>query len=322
MARCGIMLSPVSGLPHAELAALAHEAEDAGFGGVFVNEALNDALLYSYAYAKATRNIRIGTWIVNIYLRQPTLCAAAAEMVQDAAGGRFILGLGVSHRPAMSALGIEMGNARTHLRDYTATLRRTLAGEPIGARGMRFRVPVTPIPIYYAALALQTVRLGGELADGLMLHLCTPARLQTAIDAARSTAAKYGRSPSAVAITHGMPVFMHDDLDTAYAAARKGLAFYAALPYYNRLMARSGFAREAEAVMEAVGQRDMSAMATAVSNALADALALVGPASRCVARLAERGDDSAVTPIILPNPVGEDYAACVRRLFKTFAAIN
>ncbi|MGH7933979.1 MAG: LLM class flavin-dependent oxidoreductase [Candidatus Binataceae bacterium] len=322
MARCAIMLSPVSGLAHAELAALAHEAEDAGYWGVFVNEAINDALMCSYAYARATRRIRVGTWIVNIYLRQPTLCAAAAEMVQDAADGRFILGLGVSHRPAMSALGIQMGNAREHLRDYTGMLRRTLAGEPIGARAMRFRAPTTPIPIYYAALALETARLGGELADGLMLHLCTPARLRMVIDAARTTTVKHGRSPSALAITHGMPVFMHDDLKTAYAAARKGLAFYVALPYYNRLLARSGFAREAEAVMEAAGRRDTGAMAAGVSDAMVDAVALAGPAARCVERLAERGDDSAVTSIILPNPVGEDYAACVRRLFKTFAASN
>src|SRR5580693_4752483 len=116
MARCGFSLSAMSGIPHSEFIQLAREVEDAGFSGVFIPEANNDALMCSYAVAKATKHIQIGTWIVNVYLREPTLCAAAAEMVQDESGGRFILGLGVSHRPALEARGIDMGNARDRLR--------------------------------------------------------------------------------------------------------------------------------------------------------------------------------------------------------------
>ena len=86
---------------------LARETEDTGFGGVYIPEAVNDALMCSLAVANATKRIDIATWIVNIYLREPSLCAIAAEMVQEAAQGRFILGLGVSHRPAHEARGID-----------------------------------------------------------------------------------------------------------------------------------------------------------------------------------------------------------------------
>ena len=91
--------APVTG--YSGFVQLARETEDAGFGGVFIPEAVNDALMCSFAVANATKRINIGTWIVNIYLREPALCAIAAEMVQEAAQGRFILGLGVSHRPAL-----------------------------------------------------------------------------------------------------------------------------------------------------------------------------------------------------------------------------
>jgi alkanesulfonate monooxygenase SsuD/methylene tetrahydromethanopterin reductase-like flavin-dependent oxidoreductase (luciferase family) len=66
---------------------------------------------------------------VNIYLREPALCAIAAEMVQEAANGRFILGLGVSHRPALEARGIEMGNARDRLRRDAEMIRKAFRGE-------------------------------------------------------------------------------------------------------------------------------------------------------------------------------------------------
>jgi 5,10-methylenetetrahydromethanopterin reductase len=180
MAKCGFSLSPVSGIPYPEFLQLAREVEDAGFSGVFIPEATNDALMCAYAVAGVTKRVSIGTWIVNIYLREPTLCAAAAEMVQDAADGRFILGLGVSHRPALEARGIQMGNARERLRRDTTVIRATLAGET-AMFGMKFRPPKKPIPIYYAALALETARLGGELADGVMLYLCKPADIVATI---------------------------------------------------------------------------------------------------------------------------------------------
>src|SRR5271154_3171672 len=138
--RCGFSISPISGIPYPEFTRLAVEIEDAGFAGVFIPEASNDALMCSYAVATVTKRIAIGTWIVNIYLRDPALCAAAAEMVQDASDGRFILGLGVSHRPAMEARGIEMGNARERLRHDTTVIRATLRGET-SMFGMKFRQP-------------------------------------------------------------------------------------------------------------------------------------------------------------------------------------
>ncbi|HJU11197.1 MAG TPA: LLM class flavin-dependent oxidoreductase, partial [Candidatus Binataceae bacterium] len=205
MTACGISISPFSGIPYRELVQLAHEAEDAHFSGVYIPEASNDALMCSYAIARDTKRIQIGTWIVNIYLREPSLCAAATEMVQDAADGRFILGLGVSHRPALEARGIEMGNARSRLRHDTEVIRKTLNGETM-MFGMKFRQPKKPVPIYYAALALETAKLGGELADGLMLYLCTPERMRRSAEVAHEEAAKHGRKPADVTITVGLPV--------------------------------------------------------------------------------------------------------------------
>jgi alkanesulfonate monooxygenase SsuD/methylene tetrahydromethanopterin reductase-like flavin-dependent oxidoreductase (luciferase family) len=308
----------MSGIAHTELLQLAREAEDAGLSGVYVPEATNDALVDCYGIATATKRVTIGTWIVNIYLRDPLLCAAATATVQDISDGRFILGLGVSHRPALEARGIDMGNGRDRLRRDTEIIRKTLQGEPTAMFGMRFRAPKHPVPIYFAALALETARLGGEIADGLMLYLCTPERMRKSIEAARDAAMNAKRKASDITNTIGLPVFMHDDLTRAYAAARNSLAFYSALPFYNRLLARSGFELEAKAAMDAAIRRDSDGMAAAITNTVADAVALVGPRARCLERMGAYTSAGADLPIIVPNAIDEDYPTCVRRLFKAF----
>jgi alkanesulfonate monooxygenase SsuD/methylene tetrahydromethanopterin reductase-like flavin-dependent oxidoreductase (luciferase family) len=318
MTACGLSISPFSGIPYSELVQLARDAEQARFSGVYIPEASNDALMCSYAVARETSRLQIGTWIVNIYLRDPVLCAAATEMVQDAADGRFILGLGVSHRPALEARGIEMGNARARLRHDTEVIRKTLSGETM-MFGMKFRQPKKPVPIYYAALALETARLGGELADGLMLYLCTPERMRRSAEVAHQEATKHGRKPSEVTVTVGLPVFLHNDLKRAYAAARRGLSFYGALPFYNRLLARSGFEGPAAKIMDAAKRRDPEAMTSAVSEEMADALGLVGPEARCRERLDQYRRAGAEIPILVPNAVEEDYSTGVRRVLRAFA---
>jgi alkanesulfonate monooxygenase SsuD/methylene tetrahydromethanopterin reductase-like flavin-dependent oxidoreductase (luciferase family) len=306
---------------HTGFVELARETEDAGFCGVFIPEAMNDALMCSFAVANATKRINIATWIVNIYLREPALCAISSEMVQDAAQGRFILGLGVSHRPALEARGIEMGNARERLRHDTTIIRKAFQGE-LEMFGRKISAPTHQIPIYFAALALETSKLGGEMADGLMLYMCPPERMRKSIDAANKVAEERKRPRSSLTMTCGVPVYLSDDLNLAYENARRGLAFYGALPFYNRIMANSGFAEPAARIMDAAKRRDTNAMAAAITNELADAVGLIGPASRCIERLEAYRKQGADVMVLAPNPVNEDYATCVRNVHKAFSKLN
>jgi len=247
------------------------------------------------------------------------LCAAGAALVQEAADGRFILGLGVSHRYTLGNLGIEMGNARERLRSYTATLRKMFAGEPVSAEfPLRLRVIPKPIPIYYGALTIETARLGGELADGLLLYLCSPKRMRDAIAAASQRASSNGRKPDEIAVTVGLPAFVDEDRGRALQAARMGLAFYASLPFFNRILSRNGFEAEAKAVAEAAAKRDFAAMGSALSERLLDSLALVGPPAKCIDRLAEYREMGGKFPIIVPNVVNETYVSCVRKNLNVF----
>jgi alkanesulfonate monooxygenase SsuD/methylene tetrahydromethanopterin reductase-like flavin-dependent oxidoreductase (luciferase family) len=155
-----------------------------------------------------------------------------------------------------------------------------------------------------------------------MLYMCTPERMRKSIDAANQVARERGRAPGSLTMTCGVPVYLHDDLKTAYEAARRGLAFYGALPFYNRIMSKGGFAEPAARIMEASKRRDSQAMAAAVTNELIDAVALVGPASRCIERLKAYREQGADVVILAPNAVSEDYASAVRRVHQAFAKIN
>jgi 5,10-methylenetetrahydromethanopterin reductase len=319
MAELGIVIAP-GAEPYSTLGGLAREAEEAGFSGVFVSESNNDAIMSCAEMARVTTRIRLVTWIVNIHFRVPHTCAAASAMVQELSGGRFVLGLGVSHRPLLESLGIEMGNGRERLRAYTIELRRLLRGEPL-ASGLQLRVsaPRNPVPIYYAALALETAKLAGELADGVELYMCPPRRMQQLARAAREVAVRHGRKPSDVTITMGLPTFVHDDLERAMVVARRRLAFYGSLPFYNRQMARAGFEAEAQAARAAARRGDKPAVEAAMSERLLDSMALIGPPSRCLERLAAFRQAGAEFPIIRPNEIDHDQNATIRSLIKVFS---
>jgi len=313
MAQLAIVLMPGS---QTQMTELAREAEDAGFAGACMPELVNDGLMCCYVMAAATKKIRLITWIVNVYFRHPWLCAAASTMVQDVSGGRFTLGLGVSHRPFMQALGIDMGNARDKLRSFTVSIRKIFNGEM--NIGVAARKPKTPIPIYYGALALETARLAGELADGVEFYMCPAERLRKLAGAARDSAVKHGRKASDIGVTVGIPTFVDPNLDNAYETARHQLAFYPALPFYNRQLARSGFEAEAKAAMEAATRGDQKAQVAALSNRLLDSVALVGPAERCIERLAAFREAGAELPIIAPGG-GPDPVSNTKRLIKIFS---
>ena len=77
----------------------------------------------------ATRQIKVGTWVADIYLRFPIFAPRSPSLAADATGGRLILGLGVSHQPVNRALGIDMPDPAGALRNYTLEVANWLRGD-------------------------------------------------------------------------------------------------------------------------------------------------------------------------------------------------
>lgn len=323
MAKLGLNFPFYASGPYTGMVQLGREAEDAGYDCLLVHEgqASNDALLCCQMLAAATSRVGIMTNVANIYLREPSLCASAAATIQQASQNRFILGVGISHRPVLGAMGIEMGNGRGKLRDYTLAMREFSTGAAARSFSNYFPQPARPVPIYFGAVTLETVRMAGELADGLALVLSSPERLRQVIRIAGDSARQHGRSPGDVGIACGVMTFVHDDLALAKEAARAGLAFFMLLPAYNRLMHNSGFQAEAKAVAAAWAGGDAAAAAAAVPDRLVESAALYGPPARCRERLAAlRGIDGVDLLSIVPYPVGgEGVLSAIKRCLLALA---
>src|SRR5207302_9921893 len=174
--RLGLGLIPGRGWRASEIQDIARSAEDTGFEAVFCAEVNIDAIATAQLMGLATRRLKVGTWVANIYLRLPYLSAKAAIMAADATGGRMILGLGVSHQPVNSALGIEMPEPSVALRNYAEEVASWLRGEGPATHLPQQPAPY-PVPIYLAALTSQNVELAGEIADGVMPVWCSVERL-------------------------------------------------------------------------------------------------------------------------------------------------
>jgi alkanesulfonate monooxygenase SsuD/methylene tetrahydromethanopterin reductase-like flavin-dependent oxidoreductase (luciferase family) len=291
-----------------EIQTIAREAEESGFDVIFTNEFGNDALATAELMGAATHRILVGTYIINIYLRHPYVCAQGAALMADATGGRFVLGLGVSHQHVNEALGIDMQHPPTALRRYVTAVQSWLRGEsPLTA--LPQRPAAHPVPVYVAALASHAVELGGELADGIMPFMWPAARVtQSQAWAARGRAKAPGRGPLAIAL--GIPTLLGDDLEALHTAARQNLGFYTTLPFLQRLFRVSGFAAEA-------AQMEQGGGAAALTDRLLDATCLLGPVARCQEQLAPFRAAGVDLPILVPSSRDSGVEE-VRRVIQAF----
>jgi 5,10-methylenetetrahydromethanopterin reductase len=313
MDRTALAFSPLRDSAPGDIVAWARRAEDLGYEAVFIPESYCDSVAYAEAVALATTRLHVGTAITNVYLRQPTLLAAAAAAVQELSGGRFLLGLGVGHRAVNEPLGIRMDDPLGTMRQVIGTLRGAWTKGPHQPR------PTVPPPILAAALAPRMIELAGEVADGVIFNLFPLARYPRAMAALRRGAVRGGRDPETLRVCHFTTCYLADDRQAALHEAKRMLARYANLPFYGKMLAASGFAIEVEAVRAAWRTRDVAAAERAVSDEMADAVTLVGDPARCRARLAAYRMAGTALVIVFPNPVGEPRAAAVERALAAFA---
>jgi len=304
--RLALAVVPGVGWSANEVQTIAREAEDAGFDAIFAAEVNNDVMATAQLMGVATRQINVGTWIANIYLRHSYVCAQGAALIADATNGRFILGLGVSHPPVNKALGIDMAEPPEVLRRYVTAVRGWLRGE-----GPATHLPQRPagkrVPVYVAAVTSRTVEMASELADGIMPFLWSAARVAKSkawIDRGRAKASGLGK----IDVTVGLPIFIGDDLKAMREVARQNLGLYTTFPFFQRLFRASGFAEE-------VAQMEKGAGGAALSDRLLDAVCLSGPLARCRDQLAAFRAAGADLPILVP-PIGIEGARAVIKAFR------
>ena len=235
--------------PPDAVAADAVAAERDGFASAWCTHITRgiDSLTTLAVAAQATSRIELGVGVVPTYPRHPMALAQSAATVQALAGGRFVLGVGVSHRPVIEGMhGLDYSSQIGHLREYLTVLNALLTDGSVSFEGEHYRVHgeftvpgTSPVPVIVGALAARMCRLGGELADGVTTWLAGPKSLEEVVVPAVTEGAGAAGRP-APRVLAGIPVAVDSDRDRARDATVRIFGRYGTLVNYRRLFEREG----------------------------------------------------------------------------------
>lgn len=197
--------------------------------------------------------IEVGTGVVPIQNQHPMQLAQRALTLNLIAGGRFILGLGMTHAAVTEGMwGIPWDRSVRRLNEYLDGLLPLLAGEAADAPGEIYttrgalQIAGAPQPpVYIAALGPQLLKIAGRRTAGTVTWMTGPKTLAEHVGPGLRAAAD-GRPVRVVA---ALPVSVTDDVDGARAQAAEQFAMYGQLPSYRAMLDREGYAGPADAVL-------------------------------------------------------------------------
>lgn len=208
-----------------------------------------DAITALAIAGRSTSRIELSTGVVPAQPRHPVAMAQQALTAQAASNGRFVLGIGLSHKLVIEdMLGLSYAHPAKQMREYLEVLTPLLRGEPVDHQGELYRVKAglqvagaAPVPVIVAALGPRMLEVAGRLADGTATWMTGTRTLgELTGPALRKAAAAAGRpEPRVVA---ALPVALASDAGAAREAASKIFAIYGMLPSYRAMLDREGAA--------------------------------------------------------------------------------
>jgi F420-dependent oxidoreductase-like protein len=292
-----------------EVAEFARAADDLGYHSIWVAEAWSfDAFMVLTSLIPHTSRIGLGTSIVNVYSRTPSLIGQSVATLDALSGGRAILGLGASGPQVVEGWhGMAYRKPLQRTRETIEIVRTILRRDKLVHHGEVFHLdmglklinhPVrSAVPIAVASLGPKNVELTAELADAWMPTLYSPARAKEVFGPSLDAgAAKRDAGLAPLQVIAPTTVAVVEDAGIAAMAKQllKGaLALYIGgmgskeQNFYNDLVRRYGYEDEARTIQDLYLERKRDEAAAAVPDELVDELAAVGPAGHVADRLGE-----------------------------------
>lgn len=324
----------VSPMPAPMLAAQAKQLEALGLEGVFAPQVYGPPFIPLAVAAGATTSLKLASGIALAFARSPFETAVAAMDMDTVSGGRFILGLGSSVRSwSEGFFGMPYGKPVEHLREVIEIVRLVVARSHTGeltrydgkyhqldfSEFQPLRAPLrTHIPIWVAGLRQPLLRLGAEVADGVIGHPIWSVEWATTrvIDDIEAGLKKAGRQRSDLEFNAWLFVAPNHDRRQAIEDARATVAFYAGVEQYEPYFAAHGFQKEARALQEGVKRGDYLGVKHLVTDEMARTFVVCGTPDEVKARVEKLWD--VVDSVSLMPPA---YALAPEQLMAYAAAI-
>jgi F420-dependent oxidoreductase-like protein len=285
------------GLPIGQQLETIKLAEGLGYDTFWMGEAWGQEVFSTLAWlATHTTRIRLGVGIANVFSRTPALVAQSIATLDQISGGRAVLGLGTSGKLVVENWhGVPFTQSVQRMKEYADIVRTALKGERVNYDGevfklKQFRMRVKPVqndlPIYFASISPSGIRATGLAADGWFPIWTTPDGIRSGTDTIRTVAAAAGRDPDAIVVGNGIHAMVSGD-GRAREMARAHMAYYIGGMgvFYHQVISRQGFAADADAVRAAYLGGERRKAAGLVTDAMLDAMTLVGTEAECRARL-------------------------------------
>lgn len=275
------------------------EAERRGFAGLAL-PSLGGTIGFAVSLAHVTSTIPYWTSIQPIYLATPAEAGASAAHLQELTGGRFRLGLGVSHEPVTRRLGVDTGKPLADMRAYLEALRAGEAG-------------TGPLPpVYLATLRDKMLALAAEVADGAIWANASRSQM----------AAQLGRVPAAKRegffLANMVPTVIDDDRAAAAAISRRTLTGYVSLPNYRNYWKQAGYVEEMEAIEAAFAAGERERVPSLMSDAWLHDCTLSGSADE-VRDGIEAWREAGVLPVAVMSSTSGGQLKAVQELFAAYA---
>jgi F420-dependent oxidoreductase-like protein len=206
-----------------------------------------DAMGVLTVVGREVPRIGLATGVVPTYGRHPLTMAQQALTVQDASGGRFTLGIGLSHQMVIESMfGLSFDKPVRHMREYLSVLMPLLHEGSVSFAGETYNVnasigiePRLAPPVVVAALGEQMLKLAGRLADGTSTWMTGPATLANHTVPTITKAAEAAGKPPPRIIT-SLPISVTADIDAAKTKAAQDFQVYGFLPSYRAMLDREG----------------------------------------------------------------------------------
>ena len=202
-----------------------------------------DALTVLALAGTQTSRIELGVGVVPTYPRHPMALAQQALTTATAAGGRFLLGIGPSHRPGIEeSFGLSYDRPAQHTREYLSVLRPLIDQGRVQFSGDFYHVNAEldvlhrpQCPVLISALAPRMLRLAGQQADGTITWMAGPRAIRDHVRPRINAAADAAGRPEP-RICVGLPATVCDDEAAGRRAAAESYERYGRLVNYRRIL--------------------------------------------------------------------------------------
>ena len=271
--------------------------------------------------SKENKFSKIGSSIINIYSRSPSLIAMGASTVDTISNGRLILGLGTSSVPIVEDFhGNSFESPIQRMKEYVEIIQMALRGEKINYSGKIFSLkefslltkPVRKkIPIYLAAINQKMVEMTWDVADGAIFYLRPKSEMKETITKMQ----KKKKIDTALQII----TCIHNDEEKARTRAKKTLSFYIAVgKIYREFLESTGYPNETQIIYDEYKKGGLNGLEKFVSDKMLDDLCIACAPDVAVKKLNEFRDAGISLPIIQFNPIG-NVRESFEILTKTFS---